>query len=620
MPKAHNDLRRFMIMAFLPVLMFAMFGCANTTGIPGQVTSSFSWWNAKGENTVYYDSYDQNPVVEYLTSLAWNVDENGNDVYVDLEFQHPLSGSEREACVTMISTGTYTDIMDMSMYTSVGSVADLYEQGIALDLTDYVEQYMPNYRAFLEAHPEYAKTATNMIDGEEKYLQIYNYHDGISMWGGWCYRRDWILEYGVQPVTVLSNPSDSTSPRIANPNAGQTFLGGYRTPKDSFTWTDNIVFPSGNTDPVFISDWEWMLQIFEDAIEAEGIIGGYPMSLYYPGFNETGILGSAFGGGGGTWYLDSDGATVKFGATSDDFRTYLQCVNTWYDNGWIDEAFSEHTSDMFYQIDLNKIFQGKIGLFWAEEGTLDAALDAGESEYTDGICVTGARNPINDIYGSDEQKNVIPFCFYQTGLEYNPIIITDKAQGKDLVALCKMIDYMYGEEGTLLATFGLNQAQYEATQNEFMTSLGLSGGTYSPIEVDGKTKYYFVESLNEQDLVQNALKANRFIGLHSESLIYLTGSELHRHSVNEWILYISTGRFLVSLTGQMSIEDAEAYSRTQGNIREFLNKTVPNFVKGVKDPFSDADWNAFVSGVNKYKPETNTLIMQSLLDQYAPQE
>ena len=59
--------------------------------------------------------------------------------------------------------------------------------------------------------------------------------------------------------------------------------------------------------------------------------------------------------------MDENG-TVQFGMDSDGFRTYLQCMNGWWDNGWIDRNYTDKATQMFYEIDTEKVYQGKVGL------------------------------------------------------------------------------------------------------------------------------------------------------------------------------------------------------------------------------------------------------------------
>lgn len=48
---------------------------------------------------------------------------------------------------------------------------------------------------------------------------------------------------------------------------------------DPDSWADDVVFPGGGTDPVYISDWEWTFGIFETAMEALGITDSYCVSV-----------------------------------------------------------------------------------------------------------------------------------------------------------------------------------------------------------------------------------------------------------------------------------------------------------------------------------------------------
>ena len=51
-------------------------------------------------------------------------------------------GSQLDSCITLIGTGDYTDVMDMSFYSNAGSVTELYQDGIALDLTPYRNNFV----------------------------------------------------------------------------------------------------------------------------------------------------------------------------------------------------------------------------------------------------------------------------------------------------------------------------------------------------------------------------------------------------------------------------------------------------------------------------------------------
>ena len=437
-------------------------------------------------------------------------------------------------------------------------------------------------RRFLDANPELNMVATNLIDGERKYLKLYNFNAQVpDQWGGYMYRRDWIVKYG-------KNPTDNS-----------TFSGGYTVKNedgtyDTDSWEDNVVFPSGGADPIYISDWEWMLSIFQTAIEDQGINDGYGMSLYYSGNDGLGDLTSAFGGGTtGSAYINKEGKIV-LSANDDNYRLFLKVMNQWYKNGWIDAAFPEHATDMFYKIDDTKVRQGKVGLWFGVNSELIGKI-ATKDGYAKDMVVYAARPPMNDIYGTEEQKNVEPYSFYQIGLEGMPIVITDKAKKKDMVALCSYFDSFFTDEGMLLKTYGLNKEQYEATQNELYTKYGFTEGAYTDtINADG---IHEIEWIVKDEALQSPLSGLRVFGLNGLPEGYIeinpTESKAYRNSLNQWTVYKSTGSLTPSFTSQLTGEDAKTYSKFQINLNEFMSKAIPSFIKGDKDPNSDKDWEAY---------------------------
>lgn len=561
---------------------------------------SYTYWLHAGvDNTSYYTAYQDNPGVRYsLDYKTYQVD--GNDVRVDVEFWVPIAGSENDNFNTLIATDSYADVMSLGMYH--GSLTELYRDGIALDLTDLVPKYMPNYYAYLQAHPEY--TATNLVDGEPRILQLWSFNDDLisTYWGGWMYRRDWIVKYG-------KNPLD-----------GSSFTGSYTGTMedgspDRKTWQDNVVFPSGGYHPVTISDWEWMFEIFTVALQDLSITDGYCMSLYYPGYLELGDIVSSFGGGSAHWYLNRDTGAYDFGGNSEHFRTYLQCMNTWYKNGWIDKAFAEHASDMFFQIDSAKVYQGKVGLWYGQISQLMGSLDDSSSPYRDGMVVFSAAQPINDKYGTEDQKNREPDCFFQPSHADTSIMITDKAAKKDLPALLSWLDYFYTPEGSRLRFFGLSKEQVEETQDPVYLALGLTEGGYYAVETEDGVKYQYVQKMIDDDQILSITTAVYMFSKGGPA-DWLGKAPLEQDLVEQWNLYQATGLPSNLFKSQMDADDARAFTKTETRIREFMSKNVPPFIRGEKDPFSDQDWNAFVKGLSKYGPEKNTKIYQELWEQF----
>ena len=598
------------ILVCLMCLTAAGCGGSNTDDSSGSAekaaeNTTYSIWIAKGESSDYYSDYKDNPVIQkYLRDTYIGKDEK--EVKIDLEFLIPVAGSEKDNFNSMIATGDYADVMGLTVAGS--SVLDLYEEGIAMDLTGYVEQYMPNYKNFLEKNPELALTATVLVDGEKKYLQLFDYTLEVDDFQGLCYRRDWIVKYGKNPVT------------------GEPFSGEYTEKNEdgtwnTNTWVDNVVFPNGGTDPVYISDWEWMFGIFETALADLDIRDGYCMTIYPSGFNNVGVLNSSFGGGGPLWYKDKDNK-VAFGGNNDEMRAYLQCVNTWYQNGWIDKAFPEHTGQLLWRLDEGKIRQGKVGLWHGMSNHLFGGLDMGD-EYTKDIMVFACAYPINDIYGGPEQQYKEPYFLYRQSQEGPSYMVTTKALEKDTIALFRFLDSLYAEENAILNGFGLSKEEYEECQDPFYTKWGLTEGAYYDSglkDETGRTIYYIDPIiLNESGALNTAVRLNRLLNLAGSTsagvVIDPSLTDQYRHAKNLWEkTYENTGMFPVSFDSQLSSAQAKDTSAVRTNVEEFMQKNLVTFIKGPKDPYNDSDWQAYCNAINKYNPDKVTQVFQEVVD------
>lgn len=601
-------------------MVFSMVGC-NKGGDAD--ANRYTVWMATGENSTYYSDYNDNPAIKYWNSLRYK-GKDGELVDVDIDFEVGVTGQSEAFFNTMIATwDDQYDVIDLSQ--GAYSAAQLYEEEILIDLTPYIEEgAMPNYSKWLENNPEYALTATNLVNGEPKYLQLYYYGDDITPWGGWQYRRDWIVKYGT------------------NSSTGEKFTGGYDA---SGVWSDDVIFPSwyntelknsyiANVDPnwdgtvpVFISDWEWMLKIFDTAIKTEGLTDGYAMSIWYPGYLENGSILTGFGGGSAGMY--KDGTTAMFGGISDNFKTYLQCMNQWYTNGWIDPKFNEHSSDAFYMVDTVNMFSGKVGLFYSTEATTLNKLEDADFPATKGIYVASLREPINDAYGSGEaggQKYVpgvnefIPDNFYQVTKESISVGLTTSLinNEKDVYALLSAIDHLYDpEDGALMVAAGLTAEQYAtvAEEGDIYHRFGFeeSGTYYEVTDGSSQFKYKQIDAIIENSEKGNACKINHFIGLKSANVDYKAPESLQVYG--EWLFYSATGQYLPSFTSQMNADDSKTCDSITQSIRDYSYGEIPKFIKGTKN--FDSDWKDFCKQIKRYGYENMVTIYQNLLDQFS---
>ncbi len=548
------------------------------------------------EPSFFYADYLDNPTLSYLLEKEWNGKE------ITLKVDALPDGSQQDAMNTLIATGEYQDLIPVSY--CADSPAALYEDGVLLDVGQYLK-YMPNYSAWLDSHPDLASQMyVNTSDGR-KMLQLYIVCDvPEDFWGGYLYRRDWIVKYG------------------KNPSTGAAFSGKYTNDaKDS--WEDDVVFPSyydddlrafvqknidpdwEGGDPIFISDWEWMLDIFAEALEKEGITDGYAMQLPYRGSNGNGMLESGFGGGCGSFYLDEDGV-CRNGYTSEHQRAFLTCLATWYKNGWIDRTFDEKTSDaLFWKVDIPSVYAGKVGCWYGQQSAVGSLLESAENAATEGICVYGAAYPVNDIYGSADEQMKLPDTYFTTAnMVQNGMALTNKLEGKDIATLLTFLDDFYTEEGGLLHSKGFSKDEQAQLQNAFYNEYGLQDGAYDFEERDGEKWILKNPAIELTDGLQSAAACGRIAcGININDHVDMGYTDVLQHAQDEWNRYANTGTIPGLVTGQLNEEQNEFTSLMNSNLLTATAVWLPQFIKGDLDIENDADWQKWCDEVGAQQPE-----------------
>ncbi len=556
-------------------------------------STQFTYLLATGVDSVFYEEYEDGPVAKWWMDQLWDSDGDGTAKKISIDFITPPAGSEKENANTLLATGEYPDIMAMS--NSSQSATQLFEEGIAMDITDLVKEYMPNYLYWVDQHNFY-NYVTNDVNGERRFIQLYDITDQVDlMWGGHVYRRDWIVRYGT------------------NPETGEAFSGSWN--EDHTVWTDDVVFPSGNTDPIYISDWEWMIEIFDRALKEQNVEDGYALSIPYYGISPMGDFVSGFGAGG-EWCLNEDGVCV-FGPTQDGYRAALECLNNWYAKGWIDPSFDERTNDQFFNVNTPAVYAGKVGMWYGLNSQVGDALDASggnPDDLTYGMVLFGAAQPINDVYGDASCQGHEPFQFYCGNISTQSVIITDHASEKDLATLLTAWDYLYSFEGGMIRNQGFSDKMQAEIQDPFYLQYDLTEGGWKEVEGDDGETWYLVDAkARAVDGLSAAISLSRVIGLLPHKNIDKGYSPTNRHSIEQWTMYPAYGNISVPVTNQYTAEQTEELSLITNNTRTYLFQETPKFITGGADPSNDADWQAFVDGlialdVNKNCEYTNDVL------------
>ena len=627
-----------MAAAMAMTLLAGCGGSGSNSDVPKE--QQFTWWIYKTDSDgQYYEKYEDSPVAQYLNQQYWDVENGGiakdekSGTKLNFSYIVPIAGSEADNFNTMIATGEYPEIIDM--VSSPDSPKAMHDSGILLDITEYVEKYMPNYLAFLDENPQLKPLVqTQEEDGSIHYYAIWAFTDGVEdPWQGYCYRRDWVVKYATPSEYVWDWESDYVKENghpavtpLAKAKSENNLEGWKKNEVTSFsatpgddpneTYTDNVIFPSGTSDPLTISDWEWMFEAFDKAIAERGWSedsSAYDVTIQYYGYSQLGDITSSFGGGTG-YYYTKDGE-VSFDGDSENFKTYLECMNNWYNKGWLDSEFNTRSSDMFFSINTAGVNQGKVGMWCGLVSTLGTAIRTTCQDASDqqDAYVMGTALPINDVYGTEEQMYAEPDAFMASTKKGGSAIgITNKAEEKDLAALFTFFDWTYTLEGGETIRLGLNEEQYNSVKldPDIYAEEGIKTAYTKEKDEDGKLVYKMTADPS------NPL-AGALIGQRMDVGLKLTGTDEYRidrgnpgvnvKAIEQWNRYTNTGGIL-DYRNLLNTEESEAFSKVSQAVVDYQAQNVPNVVKGTMS------WEDYVNGLKGIDPDSATKYLQKYVD------
>ncbi len=269
----------------------------------------------------------------------------------------------------------------------------------------------------------------------------------------------------------------------------------------------------------------------------------------------------------------------------------------------------EDPNTLFFMIDQSSVLSGKVGMWHGLTAYIGNALDSGEG-YTAGICYAVAPQPINDLYGPESARGVDPLYYYGAGSQINgQIIITDKAKDKDLVPLLTAMDWLYTQEGSELASFGISDELQEKIQDPTLIEAGMPNGCYSKsTTADGETQY------NVDPALYGDTNGNfNFIRLEMGNFIWKNvnkgESDFYRQQLALATLYPGFTD-IAYITQSLTSEEASEHTLRAANASTYLAMEIPNFITG-RTELNDENWSAVVEQLRAYGVDESTQMLQS---------
>lgn len=488
----------------------------------------------------------QLPIVDEPTTLSYFVaddsnaaimttDWNDNEFYqemerrtgVHLEFEMVSSADYQTNFNLMIASGNLADMIYVGASYYAEGVDAAIDDGYFLDLTDLVDEYMPNYEKVRTSDVQYELLSTTDSGRLGAVYELRQSKQGP--WLGLWIRQDWLDDLGLDT-------------------------------------------------PVTFDDYHEVLTAFKNEKGATA-----PLILNFSG--SDGEFGTMSGGLNvlNSWQLDETGK-VNFGPYMDAWKEYVTIMHQWYTEGLIDPDFmatDERTADMA------KVVTGASGLF-AALYTMPSVYEAASEDPNMDLA------PVNPpVMNEGDEGHIRLRDSYTSG---NTAISADSENWE--VAL-RWLDYLYTEEGALLANYGVEGDTFEFDENG------------EPVFTD--------KILNNENgwtmtqTVASYLCPSAGIANWSDWTRELAGvPEKDQVCYDVWSEADDTWRLpsSVSLTQEESTERAALYA----DISTIVKEQTAQFISGALD--IESNWDAYISALEASGMERAIEITQAAYDRY----
>lgn len=488
----------------------------------------------------------QLPIVDEPTTLSYFVaddsnaaimttDWNDNEFYqemerrtgVHLEFEMVSSADYQTNFNLMIASGNLADMIYVGASYYAEGVDAAIDDGYFLDLTDLVDEYMPNYERIRTSDVQYELLSTTDSGRLGAVYELRQSKQGP--WLGLWIRQDWLDDLNLDT-------------------------------------------------PVTFDDYHEVLTAFKNEKGATA-----PLILNFSG--SDGEFGTMSGGLNvlNSWQLDETGK-VNFGPYMDAWKEYVTIMHQWYTEGLIDPDFmatDERTADMA------KVVTGASGLF-AALYTMPSVYEAASEDPNMNLA------PVNPpVMNEGDEGHIRLRDSYTSG---NTAISADSENWE--VAL-RWLDYLYTEEGALLANYGVEGDTFEFDENG------------EPVFTD--------KILNNENgwtmtqTVASYLCPSAGIANWSDWTRELAGvPEKDQACYDVWSEFSDDWRLpsSVTLTQDESTERAALYA----DISTIVKEQTAQFISGALD--IESNWDAYISALEASGMERAIEITQAAYDRY----
>ncbi len=461
-------------------------------------------------------------------NIAWKTFCERTGLNLDIHLVHP--GNKDTEVSLMMASQDYYDIMQDIISTYAGGGDQAIEDEVVYDLTDTLREYAPNFYSMIT----YSKDVyENVCTESGKLVGFSRISNDLLPENGLAIRYDWLDSLNMEVPTTIDELHD--------------VLTAFKEKQG----TKAAMWLTGT-----------------GVLETEAIL-----SAYY---------------GDGSFYVDDDG-TVHYGPIEDSFKTYLETMRQWYDEGLIYPDFYTNTDDLRVE-DISLVASQNMGVVSTEVNKLQTLNEVVEgSEW-------GALGTVVETPG-DQLHTGGTFAYYA---EMVDLAITTACKEPEKV--CAALDYLYTEEGSLLANYGVE------------------GETYKMVNGEPQFTEMMTDDPNS-DLKTMILLNCLDIGPYVQD-VYRTSSTQTDAQVEAYEIWndrtFNDQAWELPNKVSLTTEESSAYSNYYAEFNSVYLEMVSKFILGAED--LETAWDSYVDTMRTLGVDAAVEIYQTAYDRYVSEQ
>ena len=505
------------------------------------------------ETLTYFFGYESS-VLNYLPGgelqnhQIWSALEDLTGVHVEMTIVDSSTATDK--LNLMLASGDFTDLMNMSSYTS--GVDAAYEQEIILDLGDQLEANMPNYWTIIHSDQK----LLGEVQDSGKFLAIYPIKDEVAnpQDMGPFVRMDWLEDLNMEVPTTYDELTK--------------VLEAFKSEK-------NCAEPMSLYNTVSMNDGLLM--------------GGFGSMAE---LSTNGLSGNALNG-----YYQEDGHVI-YGATADGTRKFLSWLHMLYEKGLIDfENMQNRMINPFGELTAVACAQGDTGYMFSNQPFGGNYSVMAASDYGDPGCNWW---PVQDVGETAGQE--IPFFEEVTLVDNIATILCVSTQCENVETALKFLDYGYSYAGSLLYNFGYQKGSGHEIESWDFNAEGRPEFDPAVFEQFGATA-----------IGSSVLATKDLGGVIVDTRLAFEFGDRENACFDAWKTNKRPANILGSAT-QFTAEEGQEAAGIYSDILTHVSTSVLQFINGDLDVDDDSVWKGYVSEIEAMDLGRLTEIVQTAYD------